>query len=204
MAGTLRTFTDDQWARLVRLLDKVERMPNEPADAGDAGRVHMAPEVYVARVPSGGIPGLDKDGTGTSTNDVAGKATCDIFKIDSDDGLSDAGFDKEIFNIQPDKAYTADNYSYFIPVLRTKFGKWIAAHFFGVYIGILNNQLVQGGSILMTIWKGVGAEGGAEVTTGETLRVYDWLLDEGQSIEGGKKVIVIRIFGVPYVVAAQC
>lgn len=201
--GKLRTFTDEQWDTLILLLDRV-RGSSVNTVQKQPEHTYMAPEVYVARVPSNGIPALDKDGTGTSVNDVAGKAECRIFKIDDDDGVSDAGFVKEIYNIQPDKAYTADQFSYFVPVIRTKFGRWIAAHFFGVYIGILNGELVKGGRVSMNIYKGVGAQGGNETATGDSILVYDWLLGVGQTVASGKKVIVIRIFGVPYVVAAQC
>ena len=96
---------------------------------------HQAPEVYIAKPQtSAGIPKLlQTDGTtGTGTDisgslfDEPGKALCDIAKIvinpdTGDPELLDTGLPVLVHNLAP-----GDLAQDWIPVMRTKYGVWIA------------------------------------------------------------------------------
>lgn len=81
MADTLYLLTDRQVSLLQELLDEHRgRIRNT------VGRPHVpredygAPDVYIARVPSGGIPALSPV-AGTSLADEPGSALCDIYRV---------------------------------------------------------------------------------------------------------------------------
>lgn len=84
---------------------------------------HLAPEVYVARTPSGGIPSLDANGTGTSDDDVPGSAVCTVYNINlSTEVLTPVtGFTRTVYNIHP----IAVEGSTWIVVARDKYGRWL-------------------------------------------------------------------------------
>jgi hypothetical protein len=97
----------------------------------------LAPEVYVAKIPSDGINGLETCTTGTGTPgcmgtgtgtgdgyDEPGLATCDLYVIDqsdSPDDLRPIGKDVPVYNVNP-SALTSG----YVPVMRDKFGRWLA------------------------------------------------------------------------------
>jgi hypothetical protein len=81
----------------------------------------IAPEVYVALTPSGGIPALG--GSGTDVDAVA--TNCEIYRLlpsngtDPGSGLQDAGFTKPIYNL-----YGAWGGNSWVVVKRDKWGTW--------------------------------------------------------------------------------
>lgn len=79
---------------------------------------NQASDVYIARVPAGGIPALSDVGT---AGDTPGSATCQIYKIDSSGVLVDAGFSLTVYNLSREPID-----SKYVPVYKTKFGKWVA------------------------------------------------------------------------------
>ena len=93
----------------------------------------MAPEVYIALPPSGGIPALQRTssagtGSGTATTaqewDTPGKATCQIYKIVEDSArvpnlIAISGLTKPVYNFSP--SIVAQDW---ISIQRTKFGHW--------------------------------------------------------------------------------
>jgi hypothetical protein len=70
-------------------------------------------------------------------------------------------------------------------------------------IGKLAGSLSQGGSATVNVWAGAG--GSEAVVTSMTLSGRDWLMKSGATaIASGKKVVVKRINGVPYIIEAEC
>ncbi len=90
--------------------------PSRPPTPGDVfgSEDYLAPEVYVAKPQSaGGIPAL--------VGKTPGSDTCDIYKIGTDGDLAAVtSFEKEVFNLSAEILPQE-----FIPVERTKYGKWI-------------------------------------------------------------------------------
>lgn len=113
----------------------------------------MAPEVYVARAPEDGIPGLNRHGTGTSTfhqyDDEPGFAVCPVYRLSVDDEdvvrLKPMDFTKRVYNISLDDVQG----NQWVLIAREKLGFWIA---------VWSSQ--GGGGTLLTV-RGVG--GGATV-----------------------------------------
>lgn len=68
-------------------------------------------------------------------------------------------------------------------------------------IGILDGDLDYGSSATMSVYTGAG---NAETDSGEDITVYDWLLQAGDSIPAGTKVIAIWNGFCWYVTAAEC
>lgn len=90
---------------------------------------HQAPEVYVARIPPGGISALSvgaNTGTGTGTpatsDDVPGSTLCPIYQLITDGGirLISIGVSYQVYNlsIEPVKA------GRWVLISRDKYGKW--------------------------------------------------------------------------------
>lgn len=92
----------------------------------------QTPEVYVAKVPPGGIPALSQAGTtGTGTteplDDVPGYVECQIYALDTTDPASPTfhhmpDLDRFVYNLSPN-AITADSTPWVV-VQRDKFGDW--------------------------------------------------------------------------------
>ena len=81
-------------------------------------RSNQASDVYIAKVPTAGIPALSEAGTG---GDSPGSATCQIYKIDDTGSLVDAGFSLTVYNLSREPID-----SKYVPIYKTKFGKWVA------------------------------------------------------------------------------
>lgn len=92
-----------------------------------------APEVYVARTPTGGIAALQSDvgtGTGDPSLDQPGSAECEIYQIvpaeasgDSPSMMPVDGLTQTVYNLSgSDVAGNA-----WVLVFREKFGSWVAA-----------------------------------------------------------------------------
>jgi hypothetical protein len=98
------------------------RNPKNPRSRpGEQGIDHqeiLPPEMYFAKVPTGGIPGADTSG-GTPT--VSG-AECDIYQVSFDDGTAEVVVDsqKKVFNPSTSDI-PEDTYAL---ITRDKFGTW--------------------------------------------------------------------------------
>lgn len=97
----------------------------------EQGTPSAAPEVYVARVPAGGVPAVDEGytGTGTGTGSLAadspGSASCAVYKVVVDStGAANlirvAGLDKTIYNLS-NQVVLGQSWAL---VARDKFGYW--------------------------------------------------------------------------------
>lgn len=81
---------------------------------------HQAPEVYVARTPSGGIPKLTEE-TGAGIVDTPGSATCAIYEIQSGGIQPIQGLNALVHNLTAD-AIEGDTW---VVISRTKDGTWV-------------------------------------------------------------------------------
>lgn len=126
----LYNFTDQQIALIQEVLDKVKNtratIPSRPPmeRSFTEGEDHQAPETYVAYPQtSAGIPKLLE----TGAYDEPGKAKCDIYQIIENSVTGDPelrqvpGFFHWVYNISVE-----DISQKWLPVTRTKFGKWLA------------------------------------------------------------------------------
>jgi len=80
------------------------------------GEGHQSPETYIAMPPSGGIP--------ARSSTTLGSATCDIYRINNGRVEQVAGLTREVFNVSEDAVPGSE----YLPVHRSKFGKWFAYH----------------------------------------------------------------------------
>lgn len=87
-----------------------------------------APEVYIARTPAGGLPGLDRGPTGTGsviTDDSPGEAECAIYRIVDGGGFPLLepvdGLEKLVYNLTEQDVPEGK----WICVIRDKFGSWL-------------------------------------------------------------------------------
>jgi hypothetical protein len=71
-------------------------------------------------------------------------------------------------------------------------GKQIPIPFPQLQLGELSSQLVQDGSATCKVFEGNPASTGTYTDSGKTVTVHDWLLDTGQTIESGKRVIFFQ------------
>lgn len=164
----------------------------------------QSPDVYIARSPPSGIPGLvEETGTGVGQeNDIPGSAVCDIYKIShSEDRLYEVeGFTKTVRNISI--STIAGNT--WVLVVRDKFGDWFAVvGGSGTKRGKLDDILSYQGNATMSVW---AWNGSAEADTTENITVYDWLLSSGQTVASGKQVTAAwdEASGRYYLIGAQC
>jgi hypothetical protein len=74
----------------------------------------------------------------------------------------------------------------------------------GIVKGKLDGPMSPGGSATMSVW--AAKEGLPQIDTGDNEVVWDWLLQTGQTIDAGTKVIAAwdHRSGRFYVVAAEC
>lgn len=112
-------------------------------DQGLDHQEHPTPDVYIARVPDDGIPGLNLNVTGTasgsSLDDQPGSAECDIYKIIQQSGGLDGtgtggvvpllqavtGVSRTVYNLSR-CAIEAASDGLYIAVTRDKYGSWVA------------------------------------------------------------------------------
>lgn len=87
-----------------------------------------APEVYLAKPPSTGIPALQRTASTPSSGDIPGVAECQIFRIyDLGTGTpvmeESSASDKRVFNYSTSEISGEHEW---ISIIRTKDGKWVA------------------------------------------------------------------------------
>jgi hypothetical protein len=144
---------------------------------------HQAPEVYVARIPAGGIPGLSL-ALGTSIVDEPGHAECDIYRVvPVSAGVGDVeirvveGLKRRVYNLLQ-VAITGGRWAL---VTRDKFGFWMADapaiwEFFkpvffvsgGLYVGLIVSRAAGAGGaevVLASSVYGVPTDFGTTLNT---------------------------------------
>lgn len=187
-----------------------------------------APDFYLARIPSGGLPemvetividegeytgtGSGYTGTGTFGDSfhvtyTPGNTECNIYLVNQGAGIIGGVVKTEIvYNMGVEIAEDT-----WVLVSRDKGGLWWAVPGAQAvterYIihGILDSDMVYDSSpsVVMSVYEHNGT---SEVDTGEKITVHNWLLNTGQSIASGTKVIAGYDFnsGRWYVIAASC
>lgn len=108
-------LTERDRAIMREIVAEVRRtIGNTTGRAGVEWDEHQAPEVYVAKTPSGGIPAL--------ANDEPGSAACYVYRI-IEGSIGSIGARRIIYNL----GSTAVSGDEWIPVIRDKFGAWLVA-----------------------------------------------------------------------------
>lgn len=118
MADAVYGLAESDVAILREIVAWWRKSPKNRAGSHDIEpEVGQAPEVYVARTPTAGIPALVAE-VGTGVNDEPGYADCVIYQLIS--GLLQAtSGTKRIYNLGAEVAGDA-----WIFVIRDKWGKW--------------------------------------------------------------------------------
>lgn len=186
------------------------------------GEDHQAPEVYIAKPQtSAGIPPLlPTDGTtGTGTDisgslfDEPGKAECDIYQIvdnptTGDPELHNIGLTEFVHNIS-----LGNLPQDWIPVSRTKFGKWMATFAGSLQLewAILNATLSESGTSTARIYRGGPAvanlvDSGEDVTVGAPPLMGE---DTGtgtdvSTIPSGSWVLIAKLGAHWWVIGVAC
>lgn len=113
---------EDRAALREMLRDFQSRMPTAGFGGQDWDDT-AAPELYVARTPSGGIPGLTEQ-AGTGVVDQPGRAECDVYRLTPNGSLFELipvpGLKRTVNNLSTTAA-TADVWA---NVARDKYGAW--------------------------------------------------------------------------------
>lgn len=113
---------------VVRTILNESRAQRSNPDEGLAHQDYMTPEVYVAKTPEGGIPGL-VEATGTTGDpDIPGSAFCRIYVVDRDTSYNVTGLKaidddtREVFNLST-TAIAGDTW---VLATRAKAGEFVA------------------------------------------------------------------------------
>jgi hypothetical protein len=127
MADALLALSDAGRRVLKEVIDREMRKPqNSEPNRSKEYPVHTS-EIYIAKVPSGGIPAMEIE-RGVGTNDdvyTPGEADCEIYKVDNlknPPKLIKAGFSRKVYNVSSSSIATE-----FLLVSRDKYGKWVPA-----------------------------------------------------------------------------
>lgn len=136
MAEPIRTLSDDD-IRILREMVNAHRNRGVTETVSRSIRPvpdPQSPDVYIARAPEGGIPGIDENTTGTGSpgwmDDIPGSASCEIYKLSPANGiqtLKRLGWYKTVYNFGP--AITG---SKLLIIVRDKFGTWVATNLLGL------------------------------------------------------------------------
>lgn len=122
----LNLFTDADVAVLRKLIasDKnaVKNTRQRPYGQGPVDYEQPAPEVYVCRAPSGGIPGFRSENTGTGTAVDPTYADCQLFaRVESTGDLQEVeGFTVRVYNLSTQSVGAYE----WVLTERDKFGTW--------------------------------------------------------------------------------
>jgi hypothetical protein len=128
MADKMYALSETDYQHFREMVQERQRTRANGSQVGLGGQLDegfQASDVYVARTPSGGIPGLEEF-AGTSP-DEPGSASCQVYKLAQSQGigahklLKIPGLTKKVFNLTThDVAGSA-----WVPILKTKGGPWI-------------------------------------------------------------------------------
>lgn len=122
MAKTAIFLTPEDRDLLADVIHDFRTRPRNTRNSGEQFTVSGSPEVYVAKLPSSGIP--ERSGT------VPGHATCDIYKIDvttpSTPTMTAAtSVTRDVYNTYPVKTYCGSGVATYVQIQRDKFGRWL-------------------------------------------------------------------------------
>ena len=122
-------YFNESEARIIKeMIDSFMRRNQQESTIGpppDISDDMFPPEVYVAKIPFGGIPALQT----VSGSPIPGSATCDIYKLwpytgtgtgSGEEELIAAAFDQTVYNLS--SSVVSGEYKI---VWREKFGNWI-------------------------------------------------------------------------------
>lgn len=131
----LHDFTDEATAELldmIRWFREREVESNPFVDDTDLGG---APEVYIARLVAT-LPGLTQNavtgtGTGAADDDTPGSLSCDLYRIDDSGVMERVDISRTIYNVSSTAVTVSASGDAWVPVVRTKSGRWVASYICG-------------------------------------------------------------------------
>ncbi len=175
MAEKLFLLKADDLAILREVIDDYrKRRYSTPGRARIEPDEHQAPEVYIARTPASGIDALRGHSGTDITDDEPGSALCNIYRIvptaapagtDTNAEIRAVeSFEKRIYNLSS-TAVAADSW---IPVMRDKYGYWLA---------VSNAASVSGGDTRITNTVTIGPGPGPPSGTGDIYINGDVFID---------------------------
>lgn len=130
MADKLYGMTEQDHRIFRDMVAEHQRLRANGSQVGQGGGIDegfQASDVYIARTPSGGIPGLEEF-PGTAP-DEPGSALCQVYKLGQVQGVGDfkllkiSGLTKRVFNLNTNTVAG----SAWIPIWKTKGGVWITS-----------------------------------------------------------------------------
>lgn len=211
MAKQLRVISDEDWMVLKKLVEQnrntLQNPANRPSSIGQylAGDDSMAPEVYIALPPSGGIPALDSITAGTSSDnppaegDRPGHAVCTIYQIVNGELKLMSGLTKTVYNLS--ESEIAQDW---ILIQRDKGGRWVAVQggsgaSTNIKRGKLSTTLASGSRIspvsaIVDLWEFDGTEW-TETDPVQQETVYDdgMVGDSNSPLEVGTWIQIVKI-----------
>lgn len=127
----LKDFNPDDKATLGEMVRAFRERQQQPSVIVPDEHVPPAPPFYVARVTST-FPALTQNavvgiGTGSADADTPGSLVCDIYRITTSGALEAIGISRTIYNVSLAAIEVGTPGDVWIPIARTKGGKWIAA-----------------------------------------------------------------------------
>lgn len=138
---------DEDDARVLRILIEREKKRNHGKGAIlEQDVVPTAQEVYIARIPSGGIDGISLPATGTGDISSINSAECSIYQV-IDGELIDMEFTEEVFNLSPAKLYSG-----YILIKQDKYGVWLANQKRPDIYGQYTTNVSYGSSGILYLW----------------------------------------------------
>lgn len=159
----LFAISENDLAILRGIIDREKRTVRSPRPARPEQALPSTPEVYIAKVPTGGIAGL---GAGSLEPSYA---DCDIYRLSFSGTIPTltlvGGLSRRVFNLSSSDL-AADSWPV---VLRDKFGDWLAPS-----AGTTTNLVLQNITGDVTI-PAVGATVNVTVTDGSQYTVGQWV-----------------------------
>lgn len=210
MAIQVRVISDDDWNVLKRIVEAnrniLQNTPNRPStnSQNQDGDDSMAPEVYIALPPSGGIPGLASAASGSGTDnpptegDQPGTAICNVYRVAGGKLKLVPGLTKTVHNLS-ESEIDQD----WILIERDKFGTWCPTSSslspLSIKRGKLSSPLYSGSRVSpsissLSVWTFDGVDWN---DTDQLLSIYDdGMLGAGNSpLPLGTWVQIVKING---------
>lgn len=191
MTIQIKTLSDSEIRTINTLVEHERKHIQNPRKPLAPDLPNQSPEVYLAKIPSGGVAAAISMGTGSpATPSIILPSECDIYRLvrEAGTGAGDEdheiipveGLSKLVFNAAPFRISSG-----FSPIVRDKFGHWF---FTGPYelkgYGKTTADLTYGQRGTVNVWRNE-----AVTSPLETEIVYfTWLGVSGQVIPSGTKI----------------
>jgi hypothetical protein len=177
----LHYLTDEDIRIVKEFINEARNTPKNSRVFLDDPPPPQAPEVYIAKLPTGGINARSVSGSDIT---IHGE-DCDIYKVNLADSklIAATGIKRKVWNPYPVAWYGNSEHSIFLRVERDKFGNWLTERPQYRFRAVANEDIEadDSGDTVIHIASGVAAAG---VTA-----FNDWM-NNGVKISSGKQGII--------------